>query len=153
VYDVRHQRDAAHLADGIDPNLQDATLVVGILDWVLAEFVRLYHNVSANEAQATVEDLVTRNAPVIQDFAGFLKVLNPDLSASDPCLVLLYQVGSQGATLQQLDEWARPPMRANLGRTLSRLVNDRVLVHFDGTRYRITRSGQLHVEQHKLAGS
>ena len=27
VYDIRNNRDAAHLADGIDPNLQDATLV------------------------------------------------------------------------------------------------------------------------------
>ena len=28
VYDIRNNRDAAHLADGIDPNLQDATLVI-----------------------------------------------------------------------------------------------------------------------------
>src|SRR5215469_1746683 len=37
VYDIRNKRDAAHLADGIDPNLQDATLVVATIDWVLAE--------------------------------------------------------------------------------------------------------------------
>src|SRR5262245_20866053 len=47
VYDIRNQRDAAHLADGIDPNIQDATLVISNLDWILAEFVRLYHNVQA----------------------------------------------------------------------------------------------------------
>jgi hypothetical protein len=46
VYDIRNNRDTAHLGDGIDPNLQDATLVVGTLDWVLAEFVRLFHNVT-----------------------------------------------------------------------------------------------------------
>src|SRR5688572_19963302 len=50
VYDIRNKRDAAHLADGIDPNLQDATLVVSVLDWVLSELVRLVHNVSPNEA-------------------------------------------------------------------------------------------------------
>jgi len=153
VYDVRNQRDAAHLADGIDPNLQDATLVVGILDWVLAEFVRLFHNVSANDAQNAVEDLVTRKAPAIQDFDGFLKVLNPGLNASEHCLVLLYQVGSAGATLEEMNTWAKPSMRANLRRTLRRLADDRAFVHSDGTRYRITRSGQLHVEQHKLAGA
>src|SRR5437879_1481412 len=38
VYDIRNKRDAAHLADDIDPNLQDATLVASMLDWVLAEF-------------------------------------------------------------------------------------------------------------------
>jgi hypothetical protein len=82
VYDIRNKRDAAHLADSIDPNLQDATLVVSTLDWILAEFVRLHHNVSANEAQKLVEELVTRVAPVVQDFDGFLKLLNPKLGAT-----------------------------------------------------------------------
>ena len=70
-----------HFADNIDPNLQDSMLVVSTLDWALAEFVRLYHTVSANEVQGIVESLVTRSAPVVQDFAGFLKLLNPGLSA------------------------------------------------------------------------
>src|SRR6266850_561235 len=55
VYDIRNKRDTAHLADNIDPNLQDSSLVVYSLDWVLAEFVRLYHTVPANEAQSIVE--------------------------------------------------------------------------------------------------
>jgi hypothetical protein len=63
VYDIRNKRDAAHLGDGIDPNLQDSTLVGSVLDWVLAEFVRLSHSVPPNEAQRIVEDLVTRRAP------------------------------------------------------------------------------------------
>jgi hypothetical protein len=83
VYDIRNTRDAAHLADNIDPNLQDATLVVSVLDWILAEFVRLHHNVSPDEAQKLVEELVTRVAPVVQDFSGFLKLLNPNLGATD----------------------------------------------------------------------
>src|SRR5437763_8920704 len=36
IYDIRNKRDAAHLADGIDPNLQDSSLIVGNMDWVLA---------------------------------------------------------------------------------------------------------------------
>jgi hypothetical protein len=91
VYDIRNKRDAAHLADGIDPNLQDATLVVATVDWILAEFVRLYHNVSADEASRIVESLVTRQAPVVQEIDGFLKVLKPSLGASEHMLVLLYQ--------------------------------------------------------------
>lgn len=45
VYDIRNKRDAAHLADGIDPNLQDVTIVVAVLDWILAELIRLFHHV------------------------------------------------------------------------------------------------------------
>ena len=91
VYDIRNKRDAAHLGDGIDPNLQDATLVTSVLDWVLAEFIRLYHNVSADVAQQLVSQIVTRAVPVVQDFNGFLKILKPNLAVSDHCLVLLYQ--------------------------------------------------------------
>lgn len=150
VYDIRNNRDAAHLADGIDPNTQDATLVVGVVDWLLAEFVRLYHNVSADRAQDMVEQIVTREAPVIQDFNGFLKVLRPDLQPGDHCLVLLYHRGKQGATLDELDAWARPSMRANLRRTLHRLVHDRAFAHDDGARFYITYEGQDHVEENGL---
>jgi hypothetical protein len=146
VYDVRSNRDAAHLADGIDPNLQDATLVVGVLDWVLAEFVRLHHNVTADEAQRMVDDLVTRQAPVVQDFNGFLKVLRADLTASPRCLVLLYQRGNQGATFAELSAWVKPTMRRNLRRTFDGLVHDKSWVHLDGDRYTITRTGQPEVE-------
>lgn len=150
VYDIRNNRDAAHLADGIDPNLQDATLVISVLDWVLAEFLRLYHSVSADEAKALVDAIVVRSAPLIQDFAGFLKVLNPSLGASDHCLALLYQRGEQGATFEQLYAWVRPKMHANLKRTLGQLVHDRDLAHFDGARYQITRLGEQEVEKRKL---
>jgi hypothetical protein len=150
VYDVRNKRDAAHLADGIDPNLQDANLVVGVLDWVLAEFIRLYHRVSADQASAIVASIVKRVAPVVQDFEGFLKVLNPGLGASDHSLVVLYQRGDQGATLEELKAWVRPSMRPNLQRTLNILVEKKDYVHFANKRYRITRRGEQYVEVHSL---
>ncbi len=147
VYDVRNNRDAAHLADGIDPNLQDATLVVAVLDWVLAEFVRLYHNVSANEAQRLVEEIVTRVAPTIQDFDGFVKVLKTGLTASSFILLVLYHRGQDGATLEQLEKWAPAPLRRSLRRTLHRLINDHAFVHGDVKRCEITQSGQREVER------
>jgi hypothetical protein len=152
VYDIRNKRDAAHLSDGIDPNLQDATLVIGVLDWVLAEFIRLYHNVTADEASRIVDGLVTRTAPVVQDFDGFLKVLNPKLQVSDHCVVLLYQRGEEGATFEELHRWVRPKMRANLKRTLDNLVDARDYAHFDGSRYLITRRGEQYVEEKRLIG-
>lgn len=150
VYDIRNRRDAAHLADGIDPNLQDATLVVTVLDWVLAEFIRLVHNVAPDEARNVVDSIVARVAPVVQDFNGFLKVLNPDLQASDFLLVLLYQRGAVGATFSELGQWVRPTMHSNLLRTLRTLTHQKGFTHFDGTRYFITRSGQNEVEGRRL---
>jgi len=150
VYDIRNNRDAAHLGDGIDPNLQDATLVATVLDWVLAELVRLYHSVSANEAQAIVETIVTRKVPAVEEFDGFLKALNPRLAASDLVLLLLYQRGKEGALLSELDRWVRPSMRSNLRRTLRRLTHDQAYVHQDSERYVLTRAGYNIVEKRRL---
>lgn len=150
VYDIRNKRDTAHLSDGIDPNHQDATLVVSVIDWVLAEFIRLYHNVPANTASDMVNGIVKRLAPVVQDFNGFLKVLNPKLAASDHCTVLLYQRGEAGATYNELLHWARAPMRTNLKRTLDALVEKKDYAHFSGSRYFITQHGEQYVEQKNL---
>lgn len=70
VYDIRNERDAAPLADGIDPNVQDATLVVSIVDWVFAEVLRLYHNASADEAKSMVDSIFVRNAPSCKTLQG-----------------------------------------------------------------------------------
>ncbi|MEK7469879.1 MAG: hypothetical protein AAB074_21130 [Planctomycetota bacterium] len=150
VYDIRNKRNNAHLADGIDPNLQDATLVIGVIDWVLAEFVRLYHAVPANDARQMVENIVTRSAPAIQDFEGFQKVLRTDLSASNFVVLLLYAKGSAGASIEQVEGWVRPKMRANLLRTLHQLEHEKAFIHRREGMLFITHSGQKHVEANRL---
>jgi hypothetical protein len=150
IYDIRNVRDTAHLADDIDPNLQDATLVISNIDWVLAEFVRLYHDVDADEAQIIVDGLVVRAVPAVQDFDGFLKVLRPDLQASPYVLLILYECGTRGASLGELETWVRPTMRSNLKATLRRLVHDKAFVHDDGSRFQLTKLGIREVEKKKL---
>ena len=98
VYDIRNKRDAAHLADGIDPSLQDATLVISTINWVLAEFVRMYHGVSAHEAHRIVDDIVARTVPIIQDFDGALKVLN---TGSERVSIVLCSYTIEGLTVHR----------------------------------------------------
>jgi hypothetical protein len=116
----------------------------------LAELIRLYHNVPANTASKIVDGIVKRVAPVVQDFNGFLKVLNSKLGVSDHTVVLLYQRGEDGATYDELEKWARPPMRRNLQRALNDLVDKKDHAHFDGSRYMITRRGEQYVEGKNL---
>ncbi|MCP3803460.1 winged helix-turn-helix transcriptional regulator [Allokutzneria sp. A3M-2-11 16] len=149
VYDIRNSRDAAHLGDGIDPNLQDATLVVSVLDWVLAEFIRLSGSASADVAQRLVENLVTRKLPVVQDFGSFPKILRTDLRAGDYVLVLLYHVGPEGARTSELQQWVPSHMRANLRRTL-RTLESKALIHRHNENSLITYLGQKRVEVERL---
>jgi hypothetical protein len=148
IYDVRNKRDVAHLGDGIDPNQQDATMVVRNMEWVLAELVRLYHNVSAKDAHGIIVDLVSKDVPLIQEFDGFPRVLK-QLRASDHFLVLLYWRGVEGASYDDLHAWARAPMRSNLKRTLTAL-DDRDFIHLKGDKYILTQLGESDVENRKL---
>ena len=130
--------------------MQDATLVAATLDWVLAEFVRLYHGVTADEAQRIINDLVVRRAPAVQDFDGFLKVLNPQLKVTDRLLLLLYERGAKRASFAELSAWVHPKMRTNLRRTLDQMEHDRALVHSVGDVFQITERGIQEVERRKL---
>ncbi|MFF0341246.1 hypothetical protein [Kribbella sp. NPDC004875] len=154
IYDVRNKRDTAHLADGIDPNLQDASLVIHNMDWVLAELVRQFHSVTADRAQAIIVDLVSRAVPVIQELDGFPVILKK-LKASDHVLVLLYWRGAEGITFGELSDWVLPPMRANLRRTVTSLKRQ-LRIHFHGqqltanTKITILRPGEDLVVARKL---
>jgi hypothetical protein len=147
IYDIRNKRDAAHLGDGIDPNLQDATLVVGNMDWVLAELVRLYHDVSADDAQKVIENVVTKEVPAVQEIAGHPVILK-DLQAREQALLLLYRAGAQGATLEDLAAWLRTNRKDNLKARLLKLDEQKlVLAHPTDHRYYITSKGGRLVEE------
>ncbi len=150
VYDIRNKRDAAHLGDGIDPNLQDSTLVLSVVDWILAEFLRIFHSVNADEAHKLVDQIVTRAVPAIEDFAGFPKVLRTSLKAGDYILLLLYHKASNGCLSSDLIAWVKPAMRKNIKSTLSRLEHEKNFVHSAGDVFQITRLGQAEVERRHL---
>jgi len=151
IYDIRSKRDAVHLADGIDPNLQDAGFIVASCDWVMAELIRLFHNVTPDQAHMIVDALVQRRCPSVQKFGDFFKTLNPKLGVSDRIVVLLYEKGLTGATTQELESWLKPSQRQNLNRTLHILEHEKdFVVRRNSAQYVITNRGILYAEQKGL---
>lgn len=148
IYDIRNKRNTAHLSDGIDPNFQDASIVIAVLGWILAELVRLFHAVSANIAQQMIDELVSREVPMIQVFDGKPRLL-ATLGASDHVLVLAYWAGASGVDRKELAGWVPRPMSTNLVRTLKQL-HEKHLLHYTEPLVRITLSGQKSVEARKL---
>lgn len=151
VYAIRNKRDAAHLNDGIDANLQDATYVVGVLDWVLAEFVRIYRDVPAALAQAIIDDLVVREVPVVEEIDG-QPVLSKALGVSDRVLVFLYRAGRDlGLEIPELQRQMRHPDRSNLTKAVNNLdKKGLVLRHPESGRAHITSAGLANVERRRL---
>ncbi len=150
IYDIRNKRDAAHLGDGIDPNLQDSSLISAALDWVLAEFVRLAQGVPPDRAFALVKAITVRRVPAVEQFGDFLKTLRPSLGPSDRILLLLYHRADTGATAAELSNWLRPKQRTNLSRTLGQLEHDKDYIVLTGDRYLLTRRGISAIESRRL---
>ncbi len=151
IYDIRNNRDAAHLGDGIDANLQDATLVVGNMDWVLAELVRLHHGVSADCAQRIIEDLVTKEVPAVQEIDGQPVILS-DLTPRNQALLMLYRAGAGGASIEELAGWLRLDRRDHLRARLAKLDTDKLVLHHPKTgRYHLTARGIAYVQTEGLA--
>lgn len=147
IYGVRNSRDAAHLSDGIDPNLQDATLVVGNMDWTLSELVRLYHGVGANRAQEIIENLIAKEVPAVEEIDGQPVILKK-LGAREQALLMLYRAGAGGASLNELAEWLRVTRKDHLRDRLKKLDNDTLILHHPKSgQYHITKKGINLVEQ------
>ena len=146
VYNVRNRRDVGHIAADVDANSMDAEYVVATCNWVLAEFVRLFHGCSPEEAQAYVEAIVKRRAPLVQVLGETPFVLRPDLPAKDEILVLLYHQGPLGASLAELDAWLPTVARNVASARVSELERNQRHVRRVNARIYVTETGAEYVE-------
>ena len=76
LYEIRNNRGVGHVGGDVDPNFLDATAVYGMTSWVLAELIRVFHNVTTKEAQQTVDALVERKHPLVWQVEGIKRVLD-----------------------------------------------------------------------------
>jgi len=93
LYEIRNNRGVGHVGGDVDPNFQDAVAVYQMASWVMAELVRIFHQVSIHEAQETVNGLVERKHPLIWQQGDIRRVLDPSLPKGDQSLLLLYAAG------------------------------------------------------------
>lgn len=91
LYEIRNNRNVGHVGGDVDPNYLDATAVLSMSSWVVAELVRVFHNVSTQEAQESVDALIERKLPVIWEVGSVRRVLDSEMSAREQALLLLYQ--------------------------------------------------------------
>src|SRR5262249_46494550 len=145
--DIRNKRNVAHLGS-IEIGLQDSGLVVHILDWVMTELVRLYHNVPAAEAQKIIEDIVKKEIPAVQVIDGFPRLLK-DVPGTDHILLLLYREGAGGVEVSQLRAWLPDNHRKNYARN-AKTLNDRHQIHPSGNKVFLTDLGIAEVESRGL---
>lgn len=104
IYEVRNNRGVGHVGGDVNPNHMDATFVVTSCNWIMAELVRVYHNISIDEAQTIVDNLVERRIPLIWEGGDMRRVLDPTLKLRQQILLLL-STSSQEVDATDLLSW------------------------------------------------
>jgi hypothetical protein len=104
LYEIRNNRGVGHVGGDVDANHMDATLVLSMCNWILAELVRVYHSLPIPAAQQLVDSLAERRIPLVWEQDGLRRVLNPELKLKEQILVLL--ASANGAVqIKDLQNW------------------------------------------------
>lgn len=90
LYEIRNNRNVGHVGGDVDPNHMDAVCVVQMTKWIVAELVRVLHDLPTEEATQIVDQLVERDTPWIWDVNGKKRVLKTALLMRDKTLILLH---------------------------------------------------------------
>ena len=151
LYEIRNNRNVGHVGGDVDPNYLDATAVLSMSSWVVAELVRVFHNVSTKEAQESVDALIERKLPVIWEVGSVRRVLDPKMPARDQVLLLLYQKPGS-VSEKDLASWVEYSSLAMFRTRVLRPLHTARLIEHDnasGTA-RISPKGAKEVEERVL---
>jgi len=91
LYEVRNNRNVGHVGGDVDPNHMDAVCVLHMAKWIMAELIRVLHNLPIDEAEELVDALVEREVPIVWEVGGRMRVLDPGMSMKDKALTLLHR--------------------------------------------------------------
>jgi hypothetical protein len=145
IYDIRSKRGVAHIGE-INPNRMDATFVVSACDWIMAEFIRLYHTDDINEAQIIIDSIVERKVPIIEEFGDDLKVLDPNLTVADKILLILYKKHPKYVSTSDLKNWIKTKSATHITTVLRQLDGD-AKIYSKRKENVITKKGIEYVEK------
>ena len=139
IYEIRNNRSVGHVGGEVDPNGMDATLVFYAAKWIVAELVRLFHNVAPSEATLVVDNLMQRELPSVWRVGAQKRVLPQKLKRKDSMLLLLY--GETGAVPEDtLAKWLEAGSIPAFRRDIIRPAHKARLVEYNQTDRTITLS-------------
>src|SRR5262245_14299131 len=117
LYEVRNNRGVGHVGGDVDSNHMDATVVLGIVNWTMAELVRVFHQLPTNDAQAVVDQLAERRIPIIWQSGQMKRVLDPTIKLPDQVLLLIASCAG-GCSTDDLFQWTGYDNRAYFNKLL-----------------------------------
>jgi hypothetical protein len=129
LYEVRNNRNVGHLGGDVDPSHMDATYVVHASKWIVAELVRVLHQLPVDEAAQLVEALVERQVPLVWMVGGRRRVLDARMGNTDKALVLLH--GRTGPVHEaDLADWVEHNTLSHFRRDVLKPLHKKKLIEY-----------------------
>ncbi len=146
LYDIRNSRGVGHVGGDVDANHMDSAFVLHAAQWVMAEFVRVFHGTDLAIATSIVEALTTRESPILWKVGEAIRILEPGMRLGEATLLLLHSVANSMRD-EELAGHLEQARLANYRRVL-RTLHASKMIEFDEARGRATISprGIRHVE-------
>ncbi len=152
LYGVRNKRGVGHVSGEIDPNRMDAQLVVTNANWVMAELVRLLHQVTTEEATQIVEEIISKETPLVWDLGDIKRVLDTSMNMKDRTLLLLHKEHPKVVGEAELFTWVEHSNSSVYRRDILRKLHNDKLTEYNQSNGTVILSpiGVVYVEENLL---
>lgn len=109
IYNITSNRGGRHDSEHLDPNEMDATTIIPVCSWILAEMIRISSvKISVNDAKNIVNGLIERQYPSFEDIDGRIYVDNEKFKSAIECeLLILYKSYPKRVTKDNLSDFLK----------------------------------------------
>lgn len=145
LYEIRNNRGVGHVGGDVDPNHMDATAVISMANWVMAELVRVFHNLPVAEAQSVVDALAERRIPLVWEGGDMKRVLDPKIKMREQVLILVASASGE-VQVEDVVLWVESKKRQYFNELLAQLHSERLVeVSGNGKTIQILPPGSAYV--------
>jgi hypothetical protein len=148
LYEIRNNRGVGHVGSDVDPNHMDAVAVLYMSKWLVAELIRVFHQLDTLAATEAVDALVEREVQVVWSVDGRKRVLRDKATLREKTLLVLYS--ESGAVAEDdLRAWVEAANPSAYRRDVLRRAHRDKLIEYDERQrsVRISPIGARYVEQ------
>lgn len=147
LYEIRNNRGVGHVGGDVNPNHIDATAVLSITSWIMAELIRVFHDIAIEDAQKIADSIVERRVPLVWQSGETRRVLRPDLSLRNQILLLLSS-SSSPVSINSLFRWTECSNRTYFNKLLRDLHSSRYIeLASDASTAELLPPGWTYVDQ------
>lgn len=148
LYEVRNNRGVGHVGNDVNPNQMDATCVLYMSKWIVAELIRLFHNVDTETADAAIDAIVERMLPVVWKVGDRFRILDTKMTMKEKTLLLLYHNPSY-LKESELFEWVEHSNASSYRKDVLQVLHKDKFVEYDEKKrlVHLSPKGIAHVEK------